>query len=92
MTVQRMEHVGVVVEDLAAAIAFVRTPDGHSRLELAKFHTPTAVSAETDAPANTPGIRHTLSSTRTAVGSATSAARQASSSSSPSNSAEGIRI
>jgi hypothetical protein len=45
MTVQRMEHVGVVVEDLAGAIAFVRTPDGHSRLEPVKFHTPTTVSA-----------------------------------------------
>jgi catechol 2,3-dioxygenase-like lactoylglutathione lyase family enzyme len=94
MTIQRMEHVGVVVDDLAAAIAFfvelgmeldgettvegkwvdrvvgldgvradiavVRTPDGHSRLELAKFHTPTATSAEPNAPANTPGIRHIL--------------------------------
>ncbi len=70
----RMEHVGIVVNDLAAAteffvelglevqgegpvegrwvdrvvgldgvqveIALVRTPDGHGRLELAKFHTP----------------------------------------------------
>ncbi len=87
-----MDHVGVVVDDLAAAIAFfvelglelegeatvegrsvdrvvglegvrsdiamMRTPDGHSRLELAKCHTPTAASAEPNALANTPGIRH----------------------------------
>jgi catechol 2,3-dioxygenase-like lactoylglutathione lyase family enzyme len=80
LTVQRMDHVGVVVDDLEAAIAFfvelgmeqegealvegcwvdrvngldgvrvdiamMRTPDGHGRLELTKFHTPTAVSAE----------------------------------------------
>ncbi len=79
-----MDHVGVVVDDLAAAVAFfvelgmelegempvegpwvdqvvgldgvrveiamMRTPDGHGRVELTKFHTPTAVSAE---PENT---------------------------------------
>ena len=38
----------------------VRTPDGHGRLELTKFHTPTAVSAEPNAPANTLGIRHIM--------------------------------
>jgi catechol 2,3-dioxygenase-like lactoylglutathione lyase family enzyme len=39
--------------------AMMRTPDGHGRLELAKFHRPTAVSAEPkNAPANTLGIRH----------------------------------
>jgi catechol 2,3-dioxygenase-like lactoylglutathione lyase family enzyme len=91
MTIQRMDHVGVVVGDLTAAISFfvelgmelegempveghwvdrvsgldgvrvdiamMRTPDGHSRLELTKFHTPTAVSAEQNPPANTLGIR-----------------------------------
>ena len=91
MAIQRMDHIGVVVEDLEAAIAFfvelgmelegeaqvegrsvdrvsglddvrvdiamMRTPDGHGRLELTKFHTPTAVSAEPNAPANTLGIR-----------------------------------
>jgi hypothetical protein len=37
--------------------AMLRTPDGRSRLELARFHTP-AISAEPeDAPANTLGIR-----------------------------------
>jgi predicted enzyme related to lactoylglutathione lyase len=38
----------------------VRTPDGHSRLELMKFHTPAAVSAEPNAPANMPGIRRIM--------------------------------
>ena len=92
MTIQRMDHVGIVVDDLKAATAFfvelglelegearlegrsvdrvsglddvrvdiamVRTPDGHGRLELTKFHTPTAASAEpNNAPANTLGLR-----------------------------------
>ena len=38
----------------------MRTPDGHGRLELTKFHTPTAVSAEPNAPANTLGIRRIM--------------------------------
>jgi catechol 2,3-dioxygenase-like lactoylglutathione lyase family enzyme len=92
LTIQRMDHVGVVVDDLEAAIAFfvelgmelegaapiegpwvdrvsaldgvrvdvamMRTPDGHGRLELTKFHTPTAISAEPkNAPGNTLGLR-----------------------------------
>src|SRR5437763_14089932 len=92
MTIQRMDHVGVVVDDLEAAIAFfvelgmdlegeapvegrwvdrvvgldgvrvdiamMRTTDGHGRLELTKFHRPTAASAEPkNATANTRGIR-----------------------------------
>jgi catechol 2,3-dioxygenase-like lactoylglutathione lyase family enzyme len=94
MTIQRMDHVGVVVGDLAAAISFfaelgmelegempvegrwvdrvsgldgvrvdiamMRTPDGNSRLELTKFHTPTAISAGLNAPANTLGIRNIM--------------------------------
>ena len=36
----------------------MRTPDGHGRVELTKFHTPPAVRAEPeDAPANALGIR-----------------------------------
>src|SRR6476619_4540642 len=92
MTIQRMDHVSVVVDDLEAAIAFfvdlgmelegeapiegpwvdrvnaldgvrvniamMRTPDGHSRLELTKFHTPTVVSPEPqNALGNTLGLR-----------------------------------
>jgi catechol 2,3-dioxygenase-like lactoylglutathione lyase family enzyme len=42
-------------------IAMMRTPDGHGRLELMKFHRPTAVSAEPkNAPANTLGIRRIM--------------------------------
>jgi catechol 2,3-dioxygenase-like lactoylglutathione lyase family enzyme len=41
-------------------IAMVRPPDGHSRLELTKFHTPTAISAEPNAPANSLGIRRIM--------------------------------
>jgi catechol 2,3-dioxygenase-like lactoylglutathione lyase family enzyme len=92
MTVERMDHVGLVVDDLAAAIAFfvelglerqgeasvegdwvdrivglegVRTefammvtPDGHSKLELVKFHAPQGPDGDAQAPANAPGIRH----------------------------------
>jgi catechol 2,3-dioxygenase-like lactoylglutathione lyase family enzyme len=90
-----MDHVGVVVEDLDAAIAFytelglelqdrmdvdgrwvdrvvglegvhveiamMRTPDKHSRLELTKFSSPTAMSGEPyPAPANTLGLRRIM--------------------------------
>jgi catechol 2,3-dioxygenase-like lactoylglutathione lyase family enzyme len=92
MTIQRMDHVGIVVEDLAAATAFfvelglqlrgqapvagdwvdrvvglrgvraeivmMETPDGHGRIELAKFHAPLGGAGDRHAPANTPGIRH----------------------------------
>ncbi len=92
MTIRRMEHVGIVVNDLAAAVAFfvelglelqgegsveggwvdrvvglegiqaeiamLETPDGHGRLELAKFHAPLGGGGDQRAPANTPGIRH----------------------------------
>jgi predicted enzyme related to lactoylglutathione lyase len=51
----------VGLDDVRVDIAMMRTPDGHSRLELTKFHTPTAVGAEpNDAPANTLGIRRIM--------------------------------
>jgi catechol 2,3-dioxygenase-like lactoylglutathione lyase family enzyme len=91
MTIQRMDNVGIVVEDLEAATAFfaelglelegktsvegpwvdrctgldgarsdiamMRTPDGHSRLELTRYRHPAAISPEpANAPANTLGI------------------------------------
>ena len=90
MTVLRMDNVGIVVDDLGAAIAFfvelglelegeatvegrsvdrivgldgvrsdiamMRTPDGHSRLELSKFHTPPATRAEPNPPVNRLGM------------------------------------
>ena len=95
MTLQRMDNVLIVVEDLGAAIAFfaelgmelegetqvegdwagrvvglddvradiamMRTPDGHGRVELSKFHTPPAVRAEPESPpANALGIRRIM--------------------------------
>src|SRR3954452_9587553 len=95
MTLQRMDNVLIVVDDLEAAkafftelgmelegevtnegpwvdqvvglddvrsdIAMMRPPDGHSRVELAKCHTPPAVRAEPeDAPANALGIRRIM--------------------------------
>jgi catechol 2,3-dioxygenase-like lactoylglutathione lyase family enzyme len=45
------------LDNVRADLAMVRTPDGHGRLELTKFHTPAAIGAEPDAPANTLGLR-----------------------------------
>lgn len=92
MTIQRMDHVGIVVDDLAEAVSFfvelgleldgeapvggdwvdrivglegvqaqivmLKTPDGHGRVELTKFHSPLSDGGKQRAPANTPGIRH----------------------------------
>ena len=42
-------------------IAMMRTPDGHGRIELDKFHTPPAISVESrTAPVNTLGIRRIM--------------------------------
>ena len=100
MTLQRMDNVLIVVDDLEAAKAFfvelgmelegqapvegryvdllvgldnvrceiatMRTPDGHGRIELDKFHTPAAVRAEPKkAPVNTLGIRRIMSPSTT---------------------------
>lgn len=43
----------VGLDGVRVDVAMVRTPDGHGRLELTKFRTPTAVSAEPNPPANT---------------------------------------
>src|SRR5438034_10918196 len=89
MAVQRMDNVGIVVDDLAATIEFfrelglelegqatiegdwaervtglrdmrveiamMRTPDGHSRLEISRFLTPPAVADHRNAPVNALG-------------------------------------
>ena len=94
MAVLHLEHIGIVVEDLAAATEFFLqlglelegetsvegdlvdritglegarsdvvmfgTPNGDTKLELAKFHSPPHRSSDADAPANAPGIRHVL--------------------------------
>jgi len=55
--------VGQVVglDDVRADIAMMRTPDGHGRVELTRFHTPLAVRAEPEnAPANALGIRRIM--------------------------------
>ena len=89
MTVQRMDNVGIVVDDLPATVAFfrelglelegqavvegewagrvtglgdqrveiamMRTPDGHSRLELSRFLAPPVVADHRNAPVNSLG-------------------------------------
>jgi len=95
MTIQRMDNVLIVVDDLEAAKAFfvelgmeldgegavagpwvdrviglddvradiatMRTPDGHGRVELTKFHTPPAVRVGPEnAPSNALGIRRIM--------------------------------
>jgi predicted enzyme related to lactoylglutathione lyase len=51
----------VGLDGVRVDVAVMRTPDGHSRLELMKFQRPTAVSAEPkNAPANTLGIRRIM--------------------------------
>jgi catechol 2,3-dioxygenase-like lactoylglutathione lyase family enzyme len=51
----------VGLDGVRVDIAMMRTPDGHDRLELTKFHRPTAASAEPkNAPANTLGIRNVM--------------------------------
>lgn len=92
MAIQRMEHVGIIVDDLGAAteffvelgmevqgeglvegrwvdrivgldgvraeIAMLQTSDGHGRLELTKYHSPTTPGGNRHAAANAHGIRH----------------------------------
>ena len=51
----------VGLEGVRADIAMMRTPDGHGRVELSKFHTPPAVRAEPEsAPPNALGIRRIM--------------------------------
>lgn len=92
---KRLDHVGVVVDDLEAAlaffvelgmertggvtpvegawvdqvvglegvqveIAFVRTPDGHSQLELTQFRHPMASASEPNPPPNRLGLRRLM--------------------------------
>jgi catechol 2,3-dioxygenase-like lactoylglutathione lyase family enzyme len=95
MTIQRMDNVGIVVDDLEAAIAFfvelgmelegkaeiegpwadetvgldgircdiamMRTPDGHGRLELSRYHAPTVIPARpVNPPHNTLGMHRVM--------------------------------
>jgi catechol 2,3-dioxygenase-like lactoylglutathione lyase family enzyme len=95
VSIQRMDNVAIVVEDLDGAVAFftelgmelegkgqveglwvdhtvgldgvrseiamMRTPDGHSKLELTKYHTPAAVGGEREnPPPNTLGLHRVM--------------------------------
>lgn len=93
-TVQRLDNVAMVVDDLPAAKAFfaelglelegeatledsavdrivglkgvrtdvamMRTPDGHGRLELTKYHTPSSPAGDPHAPVNTLGTQRVM--------------------------------
>jgi catechol 2,3-dioxygenase-like lactoylglutathione lyase family enzyme len=48
----------VGLEGVHSELAMLRTPDGHSQLELVKFLSPPAVNGDSEAPANTLGLRH----------------------------------
>ncbi|GIH02610.1 glyoxalase [Rhizocola hellebori] len=49
------------IEDVRQDIAMLRIPDGPGKIELAKFHTPKAITPEPSiAPANTLGIRRVM--------------------------------
>ena len=51
----------VGLDGVRADIVMLRTPDGHGRVELTKFHTPPAIRSEPpNAPANTLGIRRIM--------------------------------
>jgi catechol 2,3-dioxygenase-like lactoylglutathione lyase family enzyme len=51
----------VGLQNVRATLALLRTPDGHGRIELDKFHTPEAVrAAPKNAPVNTLGIRRIM--------------------------------
>ena len=51
----------VGLDDVRADITMMRTPDGHGKVELSKFHTPPAVRAEPeDTPSNALGMRRIM--------------------------------
>jgi len=51
----------VGLENVRCEIATMRTPDGHGRVELDKFHAPAAIRVEPkNAPVNTLGIRRIM--------------------------------
>lgn len=49
------------LDGIRVEIAMMRTPDGHGKLELTKFHSPAVISAEPAvAPPNTLGLRSVM--------------------------------
>lgn len=51
----------LALENVRSEIALLRTPDGHGKVELSKFHSPAAVRGESKhTPVNTLGIRRIM--------------------------------
>ncbi len=51
----------VGLDDQRVSVAMLRTPDGHNRIELAKYHEPEPIAGvPRDAPSNTLGIRRLM--------------------------------
>jgi catechol 2,3-dioxygenase-like lactoylglutathione lyase family enzyme len=50
----------VGLEGIRSEIAMVRTPDGHSRLELTKYHRPQALGGNPNTPPNTLGLHRIM--------------------------------
>jgi catechol 2,3-dioxygenase-like lactoylglutathione lyase family enzyme len=51
----------VGLDDLQCEIAMMRTPDGHGKLELAKYHSPSVLTGTPrDAPPNTLGMHRVM--------------------------------
>ena len=51
----------VGLDGVRADVAMLRTPDGHGRVELTRYHAPPAIRAEPeDAPANALGLRRIM--------------------------------
>ena len=50
----------VGLDGVRSDIVMMRTPDGHSRLELSKFQNPKAINTEPNTPVNTLGIRRIM--------------------------------
>jgi catechol 2,3-dioxygenase-like lactoylglutathione lyase family enzyme len=49
------------LQNVRATLALLRTPDGHGRIELDKFHTPEAIrTGSEDVPVNALGIRRIM--------------------------------
>jgi catechol 2,3-dioxygenase-like lactoylglutathione lyase family enzyme len=48
----------VGLDGVRSEIVMLQTPDGHGRLELAKFLAPPGPAGDRHAPANAPGLRH----------------------------------
>jgi catechol 2,3-dioxygenase-like lactoylglutathione lyase family enzyme len=49
------------IQNVRATLAMMRTPDGHGRIELDKFHTPEAIrTGPENAPVNALGIRRIM--------------------------------